>query len=49
MNEHDAILFTPHVPCYQLFIAIRVLDIEVCIFIFGCDDFEFGFWVLIEI
>ena len=32
-----------------LFIAIRVLDIEVCTFIFGCDGFEIGFWVLIEI
>ena len=32
-----------------LFIAIRVLDIEVCTFIFSCDGFELGFWVLIEI
>ena len=32
-----------------LFIAITVLDIEVCTFIFGCDGFEFGVWVLIEI
>ena len=32
-----------------LFIAIRVLDIEVCTFISGCDGFEFSYWVLIEI